>query len=72
RLEYLRYRKFSKPDRIRAVIAKKTGRISKKDILEACPDISRITVERTLTELVKDGSLVKIGAGRAAAYAKGT
>ncbi|MDR2471321.1 MAG: Fic family protein, partial [Treponema sp.] len=47
RLEYLRYRKFSKPDRIRAVIAKKTGRISKKDILEACPDISRITVERT-------------------------
>jgi Fe2+ or Zn2+ uptake regulation protein len=38
--------------------------------LEACPDISKVTVERTLTALVQAGYLVKIGAGRSTAYGK--
>ena len=43
----------SKPDRIKAVIDNKVGKITKKEIMELCPDISKITVERTLTNLVK-------------------
>ena len=68
RVEHLKYRKLSKPERIKALIDKKVGKITKKEIMEFCPDISKITVERTLTELVKDGYIAKIGAGPSTAY----
>jgi len=70
RVLYLKHRGLSKPDRIKAVIDRKIGKITKKEIIEACPDISKITIERTLTSLVKDGYLVKIGGGRSVAYGK--
>lgn len=66
----LHYRGASKPDRIKAVIDRKIGKITKKEIMEACPDISKVTIERTLTSLVKAGCLIKIGGGRAIAYNK--
>jgi Fic family protein len=70
RVRYLSQRGLSKPDRIKAVIDNKVGKISKSEIIEACPDISRVTVERTLTALVKDEYIVKIGGGRSTAYGK--
>jgi hypothetical protein len=70
RVEYLSQKGLLKPDRIKAFIDSKVGKISKKEILEACPDISKVTVERTLTILVKSGYLVKISGGRTTAYAK--
>jgi len=70
RVEYLSQKNLSKPGRIIAVIDRKIGKISKSEILEACPDISKVTVERTLTALVKDGYIVKIGDGRSTAYVK--
>ena len=70
RVKYLQYRELSKPDRIKAVINRKIGKITKKEIIEACPDISKVTIERTLTSLVKAGYLVKIGGGRSVAYGK--
>jgi Fic family protein len=70
RVSYLQHRGLSKPDRIKAVIDRKIGRITKKEIIEACPDISKVTIERTLTSLVKDGYLEKIGGGRSIAYGK--
>jgi len=70
RVEYLSQRGLSKPDRIRAIISRRVGKISKREILEMCPDISKVTVERTLTELVKNGDIVKIGAGRSTVYGK--
>jgi Fic family protein len=70
RVQHLHDRGMSKPDRIKAAIDRKIGTISKKEILEACPDISKITVERTLTALVKAGYLVKIGGGRSVVYGK--
>jgi Fic family protein len=70
RVRYLNYRGMSKPDRIKAVIDRKMGKISKKEIMETCPDISKVTVERTLTALVKAGYLTKIGAGRSVTYGK--
>ena len=70
RVTYLQHRGLSKPDRIKAVIDRKIGKITKKDILEACPDISKVTVERTLSSLVGNGYLVKTSNGRGAAYFK--
>lgn len=70
RVEHLKYRKMSKPDRIKAVIDRKVGKITKKEIIEYCPDISQVTVERTLTYLVNIGYIQKIGAGPATAYVK--
>ena len=70
RVTYLQHRGLSKPERIRAVIDQKIGKITKREIVEACPDISKVTIERTLTSLVKDGYLVKIGGGRSVAYGK--
>jgi Fic family protein len=70
RVEYLSQHGLSKPDRIKAVIDRNIGKISKSEILETCPDISKVTVERTLTALVKEGYIVKIGAGRSTVYGK--
>ena len=70
RVKHLQHRGLSKPDRIKAVIDRKIGKITKQEIIESCPDISKITIERTLTLLVKDGYLVKIGGGRSVAYGK--
>jgi len=70
RVEHLRYREMSKPDRIKAVIDRKVGKITKKEILDNCPDISKVTVERTLTNLVKIGYLRIVGAGPSSAYVK--
>jgi len=57
-------------DRIKALIEKTPGKISKKDIAMACPDISVTTIERTLAELVATGFIEKVGVGRASAYVK--
>lgn len=70
RVQHIHSRRMSKPERIKAVIDGRIGTLSKKQIMEACPDISKITVERTLAALVKSGDLVLIGAGRAARYGK--
>lgn len=68
RVEYLRYKGLSKAQRIRSVIEQNAGRITKKEIMDICPDISRITVERTLTALVKSGCIAKVGAGPSTGY----
>lgn len=70
RVEHLKNRSLSKPDRIKAVIDQKVGKITKKEIMELCPDISKVTVERTLTDLVKSGYIAKVGAGPASAYVR--
>ena len=69
RVEYLTLKGLSKPDRVRAIIRNKVGKITKKEILELCPDISIVTVQRTLADLVKRGEIIKISGGRYAAYA---
>ena len=70
RVEHLRNRSLSKPDRIKAVIDNKVGKITKKEIMELCPDISKVTVERTLTKLVKSGYIAKVGAGPSTGYVR--
>lgn len=58
----------SKPDRIREIIKDTLGKITKTEILQKCPDISQVTVQRTLNELVKSGDILKIGGGRYTSY----
>ena len=70
RVEHLKHRSLSKPDRIKTVIDNKVGKITKKEIMELCPDISKVTVERTLTELVKSGYIAKVGAGPSTGYVR--
>ena len=70
RVEHLKYRKLSKSERIKTIIDKKVGKITKKEIMELCPDISKVTVERTLTDLVKSGYIAKVGSGPATGYVR--
>lgn len=70
RVEHLKYRNLSKPERIKVMIDQKVGKITKKEIMDACPDISKTTVERTLTDLVKRGYIAKVGSGPATGYVR--
>lgn len=60
---------YSKPDRVREVIKGRIGPITKSEIMEECPDISQITVQRALGDLLKRGLIIKIGGGRYTKYA---
>ena len=60
--------KLSKAERVEAYLRGNIGKTTKADILAACPDISKITVERTLRELAATGRIVKVGSGRATGY----
>ncbi len=58
----------SKPDRIREIIKDTLGKITKIEIMQKCPDISQVTVQRTLNDLIKNGDIIKIGGGRYTSY----
>ena len=58
----------SKFGRIRRIIRGTTGRITKTEIMAQCPDISQITVQRALRELMDNGDIIKIGGGRYTSY----
>lgn len=58
----------SKPERIREIIKDTLGKITKTEIMQKCPDISQVTVQRTLNDLLKNGEIIKIGGGRYTSY----
>ena len=58
----------SKPDRIKEIIKNRIGPITKSEIMKECPDISQITVQRALADLLKNGLIVKLGGGRYTKY----
>ena len=58
----------TKSDRIREIIHRNIGMITKTELINMCPDISSTTVQRTLSELVKEGTIKKIGGGRYTKY----
>ena len=68
RVEYLGAKKLSKTERIKALLDQTVGIITKKEIMTRCPDISKITVERTLSQLLQSGLLIKVGQGRNTGY----
>ena len=58
----------SKPDRVREIIKDNLGQITKAEIMQKCPDISQVTVQRALNDLLKSGEIIKIGGGRYTKY----
>lgn len=68
RVQALSTKGLSKPDRIRELIKGTLGKITKAEIMEKCPDISQVTVQRTLIELQKNNEIIKLGGGRYTAY----
>lgn len=68
RLRLLKNSGNSKSARIRELIRAHLGRITKSEIMAQCPDISQVTVQRTLAELIERGEIIKIGGGRYTSY----
>lgn len=58
----------TKAERIREMIKKHIGTITKADLMEMNPDISDTTIQRTLADLLKSGEIEKIGGGRYTKY----
>ncbi len=69
RVELLTTKGLSKPERIREIIRGTAGKITKSQIMEKCPDISHITVQRALAEMMSNNEIIKIGGGRYTCYA---
>ena len=72
RVELMQNRSLSKPERIRKIFDNTLQKLSKRKILEKCPDISESTVEVTLASLLKEGYIIKTGAGKNTAYIRNT
>ena len=68
RIELLTTKGLSKPDRVREIIKNHLGKITKSEIVAQCPDISQITVQRALADLLKNGEITKLSGGRYTAY----
>lgn len=68
RAELLANKGLSKPDRIRGIIKDTLGKITKAEIMQKCPDISQVTVQRALNDMLKKGEIIKIGGGRYTSY----
>lgn len=68
RTKLIEEKKVSKPDRIAEEIQNRIGTITKAELLKIVPDVSQTTVQRTLTDLVKQQKIKKIGEGRYTKY----
>ena len=68
RVQLLTTSGLSKPERVREIIKGTLGKLTKAEIMQKCPDIAQITVQRALNELVKSGQVIKLSGGRYTAY----
>ena len=64
RVQIWNKRPLTKPQRILESIKNRLGPVTKAEIKAECSDISEITIQRTLAELVKKGDVIKISGGR--------
>ena len=58
----------SKSDRVGMLIRSATGRITKSEIMAQCPDVSQVTIQRALKDLLDRGDILKISGGRYTSY----
>ena len=68
RVKLLTNPELSKPDRIREMIKRHIGPITKSELVKMNPDISDTTIQRTLATLLKNGQIKKIRGGRYPKY----
>ncbi len=67
RLQIVSSKKTAK-EMVREVFSIKLGKITKSDIMEMCPNLSRSAVEKALRELVSEKYILKQGSGPATFY----
>lgn len=67
-VKLLTNRVLSKPDRVREIIRGSLGKTTKAEIMVKCPDISQVTVQRTLAELLQNHEIIKLSGGRYTSY----
>lgn len=72
RVELIQNRNLSKPEQIRMLFEATLQKLSKRDISEKLPHISTSTIELALAALLKEGYIIKIGAGKNTAYMRNT
>ncbi|NCB43811.1 MAG: Fic family protein [Clostridia bacterium] len=70
RVEHLKYRTLSKPERIKSIISERVGKFTRADLLTFAPDISESTLRKTLAKLLEEGYITKIGSTRNAEYVR--
>ena len=58
----------TKPERIEYILKDRGYVMTKRELIELCPDISDTTIEITLGELLRSGIVEKIGGGRYTKY----
>ena len=63
-------KRITKKARIQAAVLNSLTPLSKADICHILPDVSPTTVEAVLGAMVKDGTIKRIGSGRASRYLK--
>ena len=68
RVEYISNKKMTVKERTETIIRNHLGKISKKEIVDMCPDVGVGSIERALNELLKDEKILKITGGRYTKY----
>lgn len=68
RAELLASAKTGKAELVRKVVRGRIGPFSKADVVESCPGVSEVTVERVLKELKNEGAVTQISGGRYSKY----
>ena len=68
RLEIIINPNYKKTDKITEIIKNHIGTITKTELVDANPDISETTIQRTLADLLKNKKIKKIGGGRYTKY----
>ena len=63
RVEVMITKGYSKPERTAEVIKQTLGQITKRELMEKCPDNSDTTIQRALNNLLKNDRIIKIGGG---------
>ena len=59
-----------KSERVKDLFDKRLGKLSKREISNIYPDISVTTIEKALSDLLKEGYIIKVGSGRGTGYIK--
>lgn len=68
RIQLLTVSGVPKSERVREVVKNNLGKITKAEIMAKCPDVSRITVQRALADMLEKNEIIKIGGGRYTSY----
>ncbi|WP_249028582.1 Fic family protein [Tannockella kyphosi] len=68
RVEVMITKGYSKPERIAETIKQTLGQVTKRELMEKCPDISDTTIQRALNDLVKQNRIIKMSGGRYTKY----